>query len=233
MNLISHALKVAVMEHHRKHAGIRGVDMLIESRTIEVTITGSCRTDADCPCGYACIAGKCEKLVPSYIDMDTLVQKYPFWMFYNNCTGGGCTGFEGENLNACKFGSGLCNQKEFIFTVTGTVKDSNGHPVGCVDMEYSGDLTGKVPFSGYNGEGYFRWGSGTGGKTDKDGKFSITINMEFTISSVNACNLLGRRQNVGELPFTFTITAQAKGYSHVRKEILFEINNTICEQNAL
>lgn len=208
---------------------------LITSNTVtETIIGGTCTTDADCECGKACVGGTCQSLIPYKINVDSLVQKYPFWMLYDNCLGSGCSGFEGESLNACKFGSGLCNNTPFEFVVTGTVTDSNGHGVGCVPLSYSGATSGKVPYSSDQDEATFSWGIASDGKTDKDGNFKMVVTMNAALTAVKGCTIFTTpTQEVHSFPFTFDVTIQAVGYQNVSAQTLFSIDNTICEQNAV
>ena len=90
--------------------------MKITSNNIQITVNR-----LQCPCGSALVDGVCQELIPASIEMPSLVQKYPFWLVYDNCSGGGCTAFEGENLAKCNFGYGLCNDKNYTFSIKGQV----------------------------------------------------------------------------------------------------------------
>ena len=210
----------------------------ITSNTIiETIIPLGCSSDSDCPCGQACVGGTCQGLIPAIMNVSSPVTKYPFWMAYDDCTGGGCSGFEGENLDACNFGSGLCNSTLYTFTVTGSVTDSNGHPVCGVPLNFTGKGIGKIPFSTPYTEGYWEWGLGIDEETDSNGEFSMTITINMTLTAVSStCGVPIVSpippQNIIKSPYTFSFTVSATGYVNVSALVLFEINNTICQQNA-
>ena len=208
---------------------------LIVSNIINETIGPKvCTSDSDCECGYACVGGTCQELIPAIVNAPQVVQKYPFWMVYNGDTTG-CSGFEGEALSACKFGSGLCNNTPFVFTVTGSVTDSNGHPICGVPLSYIGTGVGKVPWSTDTMEGYSSWSVGTTGTTDSNGEFSITITMYVVTTAFTGWTFLDPPpgNEVFPKPFSFTIGISATGYTNVQASIIFEITNTLCEQNAI
>jgi hypothetical protein len=194
----------------------------------------------ECPCGQALVDGTCQTLIPAQIDISPLIQVYPFWMVYNNCVGNGCTGFEGENLNACNFGKGLCNNNPYIFTFKGKVVDSAGHPVCGVPLEFesslSDGLTGKISWSTPDGldEGVYSISTGTLAQTDINGEFSITYTVNCNLIGTKACFFLNASQTIVHDPVNWTITISAKGYGGVPAQtVTVEMNNTICEQNAL
>jgi len=208
---------------------------LILSNTVNETIgPKTCASDSDCKCGEACVGGTCQGLIPAIVNVSAVVQKYPFWMAYNG-DGSGCAGFEGENLSACKFGSGLCNNTPFVFSVTGSVTDTNGHPVCGVPLNYTGAGVGKVPWNTDTMEGYFAWSVGTTGTTDSNGEFTIDITMYAVTTAFTAWTFLDipPSEEIFPKPFSFTIGISATGYTNVQASTIIEINNTLCEQNAL
>ena len=207
---------------------------LIVSNIVTETIGPmTCSSDSDCACGEACVGGTCQKLIPAIVDIPQVVQKYPFWMIYNG-DATGCSGFEGEDLSACKFGSGLCNNTPYVFTITGTITDSNGHAVCGVPLNYSGTGVGKIPFSTDTIEGYFSWSTGTTGTTDENGQFEITITMQVVTTGFKGWTFLDpppSQENIPR-PFSISIMVSASGYVNVQASTIIEINNTLCEQNA-
>lgn len=211
------------------------MSVTITSTPITITVQGQ-----QCPCGQAMVGGVCQTLTPAQIIMNPTVEVYPYWMAYNNCGGGSCNGFEGESLNACNFGSGLCNGNPFTFQFSGQVVDSSGHPVCGVKLSYEGGLsdglTGTIPWDTPDGlaEGYYSVATGTNGETDENGNFTITYTVYMNTTGVKLCTPLNTKENVVGNPVVWTVTVSLPDFPDVQEaQTVVTMDNTICEQNAL
>ena len=210
----------------------------ITSNSVQITVNST----TQCPCGSVLVDGVCQELIPASIQMPDLIQKYPFWMVYDDCLGAGCTGFEGENLQACKFGSGLCNTEPFTFSIKGTVVDAGGHPVCGVPLIFSGSLAnnaigGTIPWvtSNEQDEGEYILNVAVPSETDANGNFEIRYTIYISVTTVKGCTPFATpTQFVDNNPVSWSVTVSLQGYPDVpTATIVVEMNNTICEQNAV
>ena len=210
--------------------------MKITSNSIQITVNSQ-----QCPCGSALVNGVCQELIPASIQMPALVQKYPFGMVYDNCLGNGCTGFEGENLSACNFGKGLCNTNPFTFSLKGQVVDAGGHPVCGVPLTFSGSLnggiSGTIPWvtSNEQDQGEYILNVSVPSETDSNGNFTINYTIFCNLTSVKGCTPFSTpSQFVDNNPVSWSVTVALTGYPDVPSStVVIEVNNTICEQNAV
>ena len=208
----------------------------ITSNSIQITVNSQ-----QCPCGSALVNGVCQELIPASIEMPSIVQKYPFWMVYDNCFDNGCTGFEGENLSACKFGKGLCNTNPFTFSIKGQVVDAGGHPVCGVPLTFSGslngDISGTIPWvtSNEQDQGEYIIDSAVPSETDSNGNFTIKYTIFCNLTSVKGCTPFATpTQFVDNNPVSWSVTVSLTGYPDVPSStVVIEMNNTLCEQNAV
>lgn len=212
--------------------------MSITSNTAQVMVN----SQQQCPCGSVLVGGECQQLIPASIQMSALVQKYPFWMVYDNCFGNGCTGFEGENLSACNFGKGLCNTNPFTYSIKGQVVDAGGHPVCGVPLTFTGSLphgaiSGTIPWvtSNEQDEGEYILDVAVPSKTDSNGNFTINYTIFCNLTSVKGCDPFSTpSQFVDNNPVSWSVTVALTGYPDVPSStVVIEMNNTICEQNAV
>ena len=210
--------------------------MKITSNNIQITVNR-----LQCPCGSALVDGVCQELIPASIEMPSLVQKYPFWLVYDNCSGGGCTAFEGENLAKCNFGYGLCNDKNYTFSIKGQVVDAGGHPVCGVPLTFSGSLngaiSGTIPWvtSNEQDQGEYIIDSAVPSETDSNGNFTINYTVVIHLTSVKGCTpFVTPTQFVDTNPVSWSVTVALTGYPDVPSStVVIEMNNTICEENLV
>ena len=210
--------------------------MKITSNNIQITVNR-----LQCPCGSALVDGVCQELIPASIEMPSLVQKYPFWLVYDNCSGGGCTAFEGENLAKCNFGYGLCNDKNYTFSIKGQVVDAGGHPVCGVSLTFSGSLngaiSGTIPWvtSNEQDQGEYIIDSAVPSETDSNGNFTINYTVVIHLTSVKGCTpFVTPTQFVDTNPVSWSVTVALTGYPDVPSStVVIEMNNTICEENLV
>ena len=211
--------------------------MNITSNSIQITVSSS-----QCPCGSALVDGVCQELIPASIEMPSLVQKYPFWLVFDNCFGGGCTGFEGENLAACNFGNNLCNLDNFTFSIKGQVVDAGGHPVCGVPLTFTGSFAngaigGTIPWvtSNEQDEGEYLLDVAVPSETDSNGNFTINYTVVIHLTSVKGCTPFATpTQFVDTNPVSWSVTVALTGYPDVPSStVVIEMDNTLCEQNAV
>ena len=211
--------------------------MSITSNTAQVMVN----SQQQCPCGSVLVGGECQQLIPASIQMSALVQKYPFWLVYDNCDGGGCTAFEGENLAKCNFGYGLCNDKNYTFSIKGQVVDAGGHPVCGVSLTFSGSLngaiSGTIPWvtSNEQDQGEYIIDSAVPSETDSNGNFTINYTVVIHLTSVKGCTpFVTPTQFVDTNPVSWSVTVALTGYPDVPSStVVIEMNNTICEENLV
>ena len=211
--------------------------MNITSNSIQITVSSP-----QCPCGSALVDGVCQELIPASIEMPSLVQKYPFWLVYDNCSGGGCTAFEGENLAKCNFGNNLCNLDNFTFSIKGQVVDAGGHPVCGVPLTFTGSFAngaigGTIPWvtSNEQDEGEYLLDVAVPSETDSNGNFTINYTVVIHLTSVKGCTpFVTPTQFVDTNPVSWSVTVALTGYPDVPSStVVIEMNNTICEENLV
>lgn len=197
-----------------------------------------------CPCDqyFDTVLGQCAPLTPNSISVNTLVQKYPFWMLFYNCGFGGagasgpCSGFEGENLSSCQFGSGLCNSDTYKFRVTGTVF-SGSTPVCNQVLNWSTSLPENLTLAWHTPDnkfqGSFVIGYALDGNTNSEGKF----NAEFTVSIQNLTKNINcdpftppSPQSIGSVITNWVMTVSLEANPSISKTINIEMQSTMCEQ---
>ncbi len=201
-----------------------------------------CVQSAPCGCDevFDNVLCECSKLVPAIISVPASVNVYPWWMVYYDCNNDThCRGFEGANLPSCQFKSGECNSDAFLFSISGKVTDSAGHPICNVPLDFStslsNDYTGTIPWTTPDGyfEGEWSLGIGTPSETDSEGNFTIDVTQNIDITATHACCdplTCGAAENVRPMPFSFSITVTIPG-TEISMTFIVLVNNTICEWN--